>query len=342
MAEEFSWDKLEESSWEDEADDFFGEIPEKQTEVQAETNKPDELSDFFSEEESSAPEKIEGAPDPEEEDFFVQDKTTEGNDNAVVSHAAVSESGNTFEEINEEINEEENEEGYAEDELAPEEPYESTGAFLHITPSQKEMFKHLSLSEKAKGRGILSIVLGLVALCGTGFKSLTLIGFALSGLLFILYAAHRFGDAKREQSYVSDTKRGYLRIESGFLHAEQGVGRVYEEIHIPIRKIKETLAFGNAADRLLALKFDKKDGKVLVNGSVTEEELFELRGGIYEATDWKLFTKKLNEELSSTAQFDANAWEDRHKDKALFIVACVIFGLSLVMRVLLFLGIIAF
>ena len=61
----------------------------------------------------------------------------------------------------------------------------------------------------------------------------------------------------------------------------RGVGTQYEEIHIPLVKIKEILTMGNMSTRYLVLGFASDAAKMLVMVLPVNEGIFEIRGGIY-------------------------------------------------------------
>lgn len=218
-------------------------------------------------------------------------------------------------------------------------PY--TGEFINISPSQDVMFRHLNLSEKHMGYGIEGVVLAILFLlpCATG--SVVGVGSLISAILMAVYSVKQFHTSKEEESFVSDAKRGYLRIEGGFLHCEQGVGTQYEEIHISLAKIKEILTMGNMSTRYLVLGFASDAAKMLVNGVAVNEGIFEIRGGIYEEPDWNMFVKLLQQEVSSDIAIKDEVWENaKNRTKLLLIIGIVIAALSLTLQIFMDLGII--
>ena len=262
------------------------------------------------------------------------------------------ESGIDSEEETEEFDDTFYEESLSEEEAAVDETLEEipqegnepyTGEFINISPSQDVMFRHLNLSEKHKKYGIVGVILAILFLlpCATG--SIAAVGSLISAIMMAVYSVKQFQTSKEEESFVSDTKRGYLRIEGGILHCEQGVGTQYEEIHIPLVKIKEILTMGNMSTRYLVLGFASDAAKMLVNGIAVNEGIFEIRGGIYEEPGWNMFIKLLQHGLPSGIAIKDEVWEDtKNRTKLLLIIGIVIAVLSLILQILMVLGVVNF
>lgn len=236
--------------------------------------------------------------------------------------------------------------GYEEEGEYEEEAPEYTGGPVSISPSQNVMFNHLSNSAGNKKKGIAGFVLAVFFFAAAFFaggilRSVTATGYVLAAIFMVVYGMKMFKDAKEEESLVSDVKRGYLRLEDGSLHCEQGVGTQYEEIHIPVRGIKDAISLGNASTRYLVIQFPPDAAEMLVNGNEVEEGIFEIRGGIYEEEDWNNFAAALNQYLPAPRKFDEDKWEEPRKKYKAFLIPSVIFAvLATVLCVLELMGII--
>lgn len=247
---------------------------------------------------------------------------------------------NSSEEITEVVNDTEQEEAPASaKEIPAEEPEEETTgqrAYIHISPSQKEMFEHLSCADREKKKAYLAFGVALLYLFGCFLGFVTAGFFLLASAIHVMAGLKHWKKAKKESTYISDSKRGYLRIEGGWLHCEQGIGTQYEELHIPISKISSTLAYGSNSDRQLALTFSPADAHMTVNGTKVEEGLYELRGGIYDADDWKMFADIFSKVLPGYAKFDENVWDkEKGPSRALLIFADVLALTGVIVSVLL-------
>lgn len=260
------------------------------------------------------------------------------------------------ESVNEKISEVENEtkienktelqdnESVSERNASAEEIKEDTAeqrVYIHISPSQKEMFEHLSCAEREKKKAYIAFAIALISFLGCFLGLITAGFFLVASSIHLMAGLKLWKKANKESTYISDPKRGYLRIERGWLHCEQGVGTQYEELHIPISKISATVPYGSDSDRQLALTFSSADAQMSVNGTTVEEGLYEIRGGVYDIDEWRMFIDAFSGILPNKAKFDVNFWDkEKGPNKALLIFADVLVLVGVIISVLLRHGII--